>query len=58
MNEQRYELVNTWNGGKLGRVVVFTGTHNECFEWVLQHTPFSFAEATRNQGYELVEVKS
>lgn len=54
--QRQIQLVNTWNGGHLGRRVVFTGTPNECFEWILKHTPFSFHEATTNQGYVLEEV--
>jgi len=53
---QVYRLVNTWNGGKGGRVEILTGTHNECFEWVINHTPFSFHEATTNQGYVVEPV--
>jgi hypothetical protein len=51
-----YQIVNTWNGGKGGREIVFTGTHNECFEWILKNTPFSFHEATTNQGYIVEEA--
>lgn len=47
------KLIDTWNGGKGGERVVFIGTDNECFEWVLKHTPFSFHEATTQQGYML-----
>lgn len=59
---KRWQIVNTWNGGKGGRVVEFTskGTgvdgHNECFKWVLDHTPFSFSEATTHQGYTVEQV--
>ena len=54
-NGQRWRIVNTWNGGKGGRVVVFVSTevddagHNECFAWVHNNTPFSFSES-RRQG--------
>lgn len=53
----RWQIVNTWNGGAGGRVVVFTSKaegnagHNECFAWIHRTTPFSFAEATARQGY-------
>ena len=56
----KYQIINTWNGGKKGRVVEFTSEEedvegrNECFIWILGHTPFSFHEATTNQGYEVI----
>ena len=59
---KRWQIVNTWNGGKGGRVAVFTsisaGTagHNECFVWLQRNTPFSFSEATSRQGYVLEQV--
>jgi len=52
-------IVDTWNGGAGGRVSRFTSdlqgleAWNECFEWILKHTPFSFTEATTNQGLEV-----
>ncbi len=58
----KWLIVNTWNGGKGGRKVVFVSTkegdagHNECFEWIHSHTPFSFQEATTRQGYEVREM--
>lgn len=58
----RWRIVNTWNGGAGGRVVCFTSEaggdagHNECFAWMHQHTPFSFSEATTNQGYVVEPV--
>lgn len=60
---RRWRLVNTWNGGAGGRVVVFTSTalgnegHNECFKWVHDHTPFSFHAATHGQGYVMEQVE-
>lgn len=54
---QRWAVINTWNGGSLGRKVVFVSDdnmptgHNQCFAWILHNTPFSFHEATTNQGY-------
>jgi len=59
----RYRIVNTWNGGKGGREVVFESTkedtegHNECFKWVHNNTPFSFEEAIKRQGYVIEEIK-
>ena len=56
----RWQIINTWNGGKGGEKVVFTSEssgaagHNECFLWVLKNLPFSFHEATTNQGYKVV----
>jgi hypothetical protein len=58
----KWQIVNTWNGGKGGRKIVFTSKeegpagHNECFEWIHRHTPFSFHEAVTNQGYVVEEV--
>lgn len=26
---------------------------NECFRWMLDHTPFSFQEATQRMGFEV-----
>jgi hypothetical protein len=55
----RYSVLNTWNGGAGGRVVVFTSDkfgnlgHNECFEWIQKHTTFSFYEAVTHQGYKI-----
>jgi hypothetical protein len=48
-----FDLIDTWNGGKGGERVVYTGTENACFEWVHANTPFSFSEATKRQGYVL-----
>ena len=50
---QIYDLIDTWNGGTEQPQTVFTGTHNDCFRWIIQNTPFSFAEATTRQGYVL-----
>lgn len=53
----KWQIVNTWNGGKGGQVIVYTSEnegdagHNECFSWIQVNTPFSFEEATRHQGY-------
>ena len=53
----RFQIVDTWNGGKGGRRVLFTSEstgvdgENECFAWILNHTPFSNHEATTRQGY-------
>lgn len=59
MADQRWAIVDTWNGGKGGRKIVFVSTmvenagHNQCFEWIHRHTPFSYNEATKNQGYSV-----
>ncbi len=58
----RFRIVNTWNGGAGGLVVVFTskGTgdagHNECFEWIHRNTSFSYSEATTRQGYKVEPI--
>lgn len=58
-----FRIVNTWNGGAGGRKAVFTSMkkgddgHNECFEWIHKNTPFSFHEATINQGYVVEECE-
>lgn len=58
----RFEIVNLWNGGALGRKIEFTSEaagvegSNECFRWILDHTPFSNFEAPR-QGYVTREVE-
>lgn len=58
----RWRVVNTWNGGKGGRVVAFESSatgdngHNECFLWVHRNTPFSFHEATTRQGYVVEQI--
>jgi hypothetical protein len=54
-----WRVLNTWNGGTGGITVRFTSTktgndgHNECFQWIHDHTPFSFYEATTHQGYKI-----
>ena len=57
---QLCQIVNTWsstwNGGEGGRRVLFTGTDDECFAWILDHTPFSVQEATSRQGYKIEPV--
>lgn len=55
----RWQIVDTWNGGKGGSKVVYISKsegnagHNECFKWIHDHTSFSFHEATTNQGYKV-----
>jgi hypothetical protein len=55
----RFRIINTWNGGAGGLVVVFTSKdtgpagHNECFKWIHRNTPFSFSEAITRQGYKV-----
>lgn len=49
MPEPRYDVVDTWNGGQGGRRVRFTGTHDECVDWIHHHTSFSI-EMARHQG--------
>ena len=64
-----WRIVDHWRGGKgplgskdLPALVVFTSNaagnagHNECFVWVHRHTPFSFAAATKDQGYTVEEA--
>jgi hypothetical protein len=61
--DKRWRVINTWNGGKGGRVVEFTSEstgdagHNECFTYLHKTTSFSFHEATTRQGYEVMEVE-
>jgi len=58
----KYQIINTWNGGCGGMVVEFTSKatgidgYNECFKWILDHTPFSFHEATTRQGYKVEKI--
>lgn len=55
----RYAVINTWNGGVGGRVLMFVSekrgveAQNECFEWIHKNTPFSFQEAVTHQGYKV-----
>lgn len=55
----RWRIINTWNGGAGGLVVMFTSRevgnagHNECFKWIHDHTSFSFHEAVTHQGYKV-----
>lgn len=52
-----YQVIDTWNGGKLGHVVKFIGNSAyECEKWIHNNTPFSVHEATLNQGYTIIEV--
>lgn len=59
----RWQVVNNWNGGKEERIVEFTSKqdgipgHNECFAWILKHTPFSYYEATTWQGYKIIGIQ-
>ncbi len=60
--KSRSRIIDSWNGHN-DRTVVFTSENfgasgeNECFEWILKNTSFSFHDATTNQGYivELVD---
>jgi hypothetical protein len=53
----RWQIIDTFNGGSGEPKVVFTseGTgddgHNECFNWIHQHTSHSFHRATTIMGY-------
>lgn len=38
--------------------VRFTGTHDECFEWILHHQPQSVSWAMKYEGYKIVPVES
>lgn len=61
-SSSRWRVVNTWNGGALGRVVVFTSTatgeagHNECFAFLIRHQSASFDNATTHQGYDVEPI--
>lgn len=52
-------VIDTWNGGDGGRVSRFTSDKanidgfSDCEIWIHDHTPFSFYEATTNQGLEI-----
>lgn len=52
-------VINTWNGGSGGRLSKFSSENtgidaqNDCFQWILENTTFSFYEATTNQGFEI-----
>ena len=57
------QVINTWNGGKGGRQVVFEtplaadAGRDACFVWIHNNTPFSFYEATNNQGYVVEDLR-
>ena len=59
---EKWRVLNTWNGGAGGIVVEFESQrggpagHNECFEWIIKHKPFSFHEAVTRQGYKIEQV--
>lgn len=59
---RRFQVINTWNGGKGGRRVQFVSPglgvdgYNDCFKWVHDNTSFSVDEATTNQGYVIAAV--
>lgn len=59
----KWQIINTWNGGKKGRVVEFVSSklgdegHNECFKWFHKNTPFSFSTAVMHQGYAVEPVE-
>jgi len=44
-----------WNNEDIR--IVFIGTENEAFEWVLKNTCHSFSGALNDQGYYLLELK-
>ena len=52
-----YRLVDTWNGGTGEPRTVWTGADpDDAMRWVLDHTPYSFHEATTRQGYRLEPI--
>lgn len=51
-----FYLIDTWNGGKGGERLVFTGTENACMAWVHANRPYSFYEAVTNQGLTLLPM--
>lgn len=59
----RWRITDTWNGGTLAPKVVYESKacgvpgHNECFEWILKQTPFSFHNATTEQGYTVEQFE-
>ena len=56
--EAAFRLVDTWNGGTREPRVVWTGKDEDgAFRWVIDHTPFSFHEATHRQGYRLEPIR-
>ena len=34
--------------------IIFEGTENECYEWILKHTPFSSDWAIKYEGYKII----
>ena len=58
IGEAAFRLVDTWNGGTREPRVVWTGKDEDgAFRWVIDHTPFSFHEATHRQGYRLEPIR-
>lgn len=57
-NKQKYTLIEDrrWDETDPKVITHFTGTENECFEWIHNHTSFSFTEATTNQGFKLLPL--
>lgn len=55
--QQLYTLIEdrTWNNE--GIKYCTRGTHNDCFEWILKHTSYSFSLATTEGGYRLLPYK-
>jgi hypothetical protein len=56
---KKFQITRTWDGNKdsiIPFVVVTLNSENECFKWILDNTPFSFHEATTNQGYRIREI--
>lgn len=62
MKKELYVVEDWWNGGEGGIRERFRSRSegvagmNECWEWILENTPFSVKEATTNQGYHIVRV--
>jgi hypothetical protein len=55
--EPAYRLVDTWNGGTSEPRTVWVGKNpDDAMRWVLDHTPFSYNEATTRQGYRLEPI--
>lgn len=56
-SEARFTLIEDrlWDKDDPKIIEHFTGTENECLEWIHKHTTFSITEAIKNQGYKIIK---
>ena len=50
-------VAGNWTGPSLVKhdgVTMFSGTHNECFKYIMDNQPFSVDWAMKNEGWEIV----